>query len=115
MSLPSRYSLRVRRDEDGSPVVFGRFGQLYEYASGRLGCMVVHATSRRWAYARRACLSANMTLVQNGDSEGALTFDPENAAQAHLAIRVVRAKRRKSISPEHAAAGAAALARFRAA
>jgi hypothetical protein len=44
-----------------------------------------------------------MVVRQNGDWEGVLSFDPHNAEQAQLAIRVAGIKRRRKLSPEHRA------------
>jgi hypothetical protein len=44
-----------------------------------------------------------MTLRQNGDDEGALSFDPNNRQQARLAIKVTGARPKRQLSPEHRA------------
>ena len=41
-----------------------------------------------------------MTIVQDGDGEGAATFDPQNRAQARLAIEKAGIRHRKKLSPE---------------
>ena len=44
-----------------------------------------------------------MTLRQNGDSEGSLSFDPSNREQAKLAIKIAGARPKRVLSPEHKA------------
>jgi hypothetical protein len=39
-----------------------------------------------------------MTLLQNGDDEGALSFDPPNRKQAALAIKVTGAGPKRQLS-----------------
>src|SRR5262249_45326492 len=53
---------------------------------------------RTWGNFKRAALAIGMTLRQNGDSEGCLSFDPANDALAKFAIKIagVRPKRRVS-------------------
>jgi hypothetical protein len=57
----------------------------------------------RWAAIRKKCLAADMTLRQNGDDEGALSFDPNDRKQAQLAIKVSGARPKRQLSPEHRA------------
>jgi hypothetical protein len=42
-----------------------------------------------------------MTLLQNGDDEGALSFDPTNRKQAALAIKVTGARPKRQLSAAH--------------
>jgi hypothetical protein len=48
-------------------------------------------------------LALGMTVVQNGDQEGAATFDPTNQQQAKVAIQAIRTKRVQKLSPERQA------------
>jgi len=41
-----------------------------------------------------------MKLRQNGDDEGAFSFDPNNREQARLAIKVTGERPKRRISPE---------------
>jgi hypothetical protein len=90
-----RHRLRVRRCDDGTADVPGRDGALYRYDRARLAVLYLDGTPRAWGHRRRACIAAGMELVQDGDAEGALLFDPSNDAQAGLAIKVARVKRRR--------------------
>ena len=44
-----------------------------------------------------------MTLRQNGEDEGALSFNPANRQQSRLAIKLTGARPKRQLSPEHRA------------
>lgn len=107
-AFAKRNRLRASRDADGTTAIHGRAGcHLYEYSDFELGLMILSgaedARPRRWAAIRKKCLEAGMTLRQNGDDEGALSFDPNNRQQASLAIRVTGVRPKRQISPERRA------------
>jgi hypothetical protein len=52
-------------------------------------------------------------MHQNGDAEGIFVFDPVDPAQAKLAIKSVKAKVKRQVSPERLAALSATLAKAR--
>lgn len=100
--------LRTFRDTDQTTVIPGQAGcHLYEYSDSELGLMVLSEAKdprpHRWAGIRKKCLAADMTLRQNGDDEGALSFDSNNRKQARLAIKVSGARPKRQLSPEHRA------------
>ena len=100
--------LPVSRDADGTIVIRGQAGcHLYEYDEGELGLLVSSDAKdprpHRWAGIRKRCLAVGMTLRQNGDDEGALSFDPSNREQARLAIKIAGARPKRQLSPEHRA------------
>jgi hypothetical protein len=100
--------LPVFRDADGTTVIHGQAGcHLYEYDEGELGLLVLSEVQnpppRRWAAIRKKCLAAGMILRQNGDDEGALSFDPNNRQQSRLAIKIAGARPKRQLSPEHRA------------
>ena len=68
-SFAKRHRLRVRRDEDGEPVIQGRDGLIYEYGSDRLGVIVLNSTPKKWGNRKRACLAAGMELLQDGHDQ----------------------------------------------
>jgi hypothetical protein len=110
----TRYRLKMTKDDRGDPVIPGRIGtsNIYEYAHDALGVVFVGAEPPRtnlWNKFKAACLAAGMSLRQSGDAEGAFTFDPNNREQAKVAIRGIRARAKRQVSPEQAAAGAARL------
>src|ERR1700674_2497089 len=100
MSLASfavRHRLKLKPDsEDGTPIILGRLGRIYEYGDRTLAVMVIPNPPRKnfWGFARKKFLSAGMRIVQDGDCEGAAVFDPQSAEQAALAIRAIQAKRK---------------------
>ena len=98
----------LRENDDKTTVIRGQSGcHLYEYSDSELGLMVLSdpkdARPRRWAGIRKKCFAAGMTLRQNGDDEGALSFDPKNRQQARLAIKITGARPKRQLSPEHRA------------
>ena len=103
-----QHRLRTFRDTDETTVIRGQAGcHLYEYSDSELGLMVLSDAKdprpHRWAAIRKKCLAADMTLRQNGDDEGALSFDPNDRKQAQLAIKVSGARPKRQLSPEHRA------------
>jgi hypothetical protein len=106
MSLASfavQHRLKLKTDfGDGTPIILGRIGHIYEYGDRTLGVMVIPNPSRKnaWGFTRKKFLAVGMRIVQNGDCEGAAVFDPENAEQAAFAIRLIQAKRKRAVSPE---------------
>lgn len=93
-TFAERFHLNLRRAEDDTFVVVGRHGQLYEYSDNELGILIMPAASkvRYWGHARKAMIAAGMTIRQNGDHEGAVSFAPHNKKAARLAIKLVGAR-----------------------
>jgi len=94
--------LKVSKDECGDLIVQGRSGHVYEYSNSLLGVMFMPAEyrPRLWSTYRRSALALGMRLFQDGDAEGSLTFDPGNAEQTEMALRIARVKKRRTLSPE---------------
>src|ERR1700746_3355363 len=114
----STHNLRIRRDECGDPIVSGKHGHIYE-ADGMLGvCLLDNRPSlptkaRTLLNLRRKALAAGFTPHQLGEAESILLFDPEDKEQASLAIRLVRAKAKRTLTPERRAALVQQMARVR--
>ena len=108
IAFAEKYRLRVRRDECGDPIVIGKTGHIYEYGEGLLGVLILpmNGQGRIWANARGRLEDAGCQIWQDGDTEGTALFDPQDHAQAKLAIRLVGAKpkRRAQLSPAFIAA-----------
>jgi hypothetical protein len=105
-------------DDDGTLVLFGRTGQIFEYSDTLLGVIYSNRrdkTSQRWNTHRTAAISVGMELHQHGDTEGSLTFNPKDKAQVKVSIKAAGVKAKKNISDEQRAAGAARLAQWRSA
>ena len=108
------------RDDCGEVIVPGKQGQIYEYDSESLGVMFMPATKqdkwgkwcpKRWGNFRRAGQALGMVVRQNGDSEGCLSINPANKAQARLAIKMAGVRPKRQISEARRAALVARLNR----
>jgi hypothetical protein len=110
-----QYRVRVKRDECGDLIVRGRFGHLYEHDTNRLGIVLDapadNLRSDRTLRARKTrAIAAGFVVHQEGDCESILLFDPSDLDQAHLAVRLIQAKRiRKTSRPTDAQLRARAL------
>jgi hypothetical protein len=116
MEFANKHSLSVKRSrQDDTDNIVGRLGEIYQYSDSELALMLCGGPTGtgRWSRVRSKCVAAGMTLRQNGDDEGALSFDPANKKQAALAIRVTRARPKRRLSPEHRAILLAANKRTR--
>lgn len=88
------HKLRLRRDECGDGVIMGRNGHVYLYDHNRLGVMFMPDPPRPhlWAHARHKLLAAGFEVVQDGDWEGAATFNPNDINQVKAALAMLRLK-----------------------
>jgi len=121
-SFAAKYRLKVKRspDDDGSLVINGKYGQVYEHSGSELAVSFTAGldknrkgvgswSPKKWGNARQAALAAGMTVYQDGDSEGSLLFNPDNPKQAKLAIKIAGAKTKRQATT----AQLANLAKFR--
>lgn len=107
-SFAEQNRLRTSRETDGTTVICGQAGcHLYEYSDSELGLMVLCDSEdprpRRWSGIRKKCIAAGMTLRQNAEDEGALSFDPNNREQSRVAIKITGLRPKRRLSPEHRA------------
>ena len=96
-----KYSLRVKRSkQDDTDNVIGKYGEIFDYGNGTLGVMVMPEPPRRgvWVRSRKKFGALGMTIIQNGDQEGAAVFDPSNSHQAQTAIKGIQAKKLRKLS-----------------
>jgi hypothetical protein len=114
------HRLKVTKDTCDDPAIMGRIGQsnIYEYSADELGVMFItdgkkEPRTQTWNKFKAACLGAGMTIHQSGDAEGAFSFDPTNKTQARVAIKGIKARVKRQMTPEQASAGAARLAKYR--
>jgi hypothetical protein len=101
-----KHSLRVTRSrQDNTDNIVGKFAEMYEHSPSEFALMLcgIPTGTGHWARVRAKCLAAGMSLCQNGDDEGALSFDPTNGKQAALAIKVTGARPKRRLSAEHMA------------
>jgi hypothetical protein len=109
-TFAGRHRLRTRKDECGELIAGGRFGHIFDCADSELFGIVLEDVSpsqpsRRKALLcrRRQALASGFTTMQLGDYESVLLFDPRNREQTKLAILLVGARPRKTLSPERRA------------
>lgn len=100
-AFAGRHGLKVRVDEDGTKIIPGKFGQIYEYGDGRLAVMVIPKPPRKnyWGGTQNRLAKLGFVIVQNGDCEGAALFDPTNSNQAKAAIKAAGTRRKRQLSP----------------
>jgi len=102
----NRYRLKweLEKPDLTSEIIVGRTGQIFDHGDGLLAVMFLPANGawmpKKWGNARRACVAAGMTLLQNGDSEGSLSLAPHNQTQARPAIKVAGIRARRRLSDE---------------
>jgi hypothetical protein len=101
--------LTTKKDSCGEIVIPGRPRnaaraedrcRIFEYGSGKFGICLLMGTVGKWNNRKKAALGTGFTLGQDGDSEGTLLFDPQDAKQAKLAIKLVGAKEKRRVTPE---------------
>lgn len=98
-SFITKHRLRVTRDSYNRRICQGRNQSLIaDHGSGRLTVLLMGKSARWWNTRRNACLAVGCRLEQNGDTEGSLSFDPNNQAQALTAIKTAGVKRRRVAS-----------------
>ncbi|MGA8309633.1 MAG: hypothetical protein WB755_06360 [Terriglobales bacterium] len=111
--------LKVKRDDCGDTIILGKQGYLYEYSATELGVMFMPPRTesepwgrwrpKAWGNFKRAAAAAGMTLRQNGDTEGCLSFDPENKAQVKVALKIAQVRPKRQRTPEQIAKFVAAI------
>ena len=99
--------LKVKRDECNDQVIPGKLGDIWEYGPGSMAVTIYEIlpkgreiTKKKWTYCKRACLKVGMTLDVDCDREGTLLFDPENAEEVAVAIKVAKISRKRRVSEE---------------
>jgi hypothetical protein len=105
INFAEQYRLRTQRDTQGEAFIPCQRGQIYHHGGKTLGVLVIsegkaRSTSRVWKVVRQGLLAAGFTLHQNGDAEGSLLFDARNPQMAQAAIRFMRAKKKRQVTPK---------------
>ena len=106
-----QYQLTIARDLCGDSIIPGRLGKdsnISDFSDTELAmCWLTDgkktARTGLWTRTKAACITAGMTLHQDGDAEGIFVFDPADPGQAKLAIKSVKAKVKRQMSPERLA------------
>ena len=92
--------LKANRDEDGSPIVKGKVGHLYQHNDEMLGLIFMPGSVRSWAFARKKLEAAGCTILLDCEGEGSALFSPESEAQVALAVKLVKTRRKRKATPE---------------
>src|SRR5262249_43354914 len=94
--------LRTRVDVDGTLIIPGRLGHIYQNDHHILAVVVIPTTVRKnyWGTTRNKLEKLGFVISQDGDCEGAAAFDPDNSAQSKAAIRAAGITRKRRVSPE---------------
>ena len=98
-----KHRVHTRIDpDDQTKIIPGKVGHIYEYDEDVFGVMIMPKRPRRsyWGFTKRALLAQGFSVVQDGDGEGAATFDPRNSAQVKAAISAAGIKHKRNLSPE---------------
>lgn len=101
-----KHRAKVTRDiDDGTDIVAGSNGQIYEFSRERLGVIFIPTVvrTRKWNALTTEAIAAGMTLHQDGDSEGSFSFDADNPKHAAIALKIAGVRRKRQLSPEHRA------------
>ena len=100
--------LRVRKDTNGDLIVPGKFSakdmpkrpeyssHVYDgFVAGRLGVCLMFISARKFEHACCTLQAVDCQLLQHGQFDGCLLFDPANTFQAQAAIRAAGLKKRR--------------------
>ena len=109
-------------DDCNDQIISGKQGQIYEYNGTDFAVMFMPLSKadpcgrwcpKIWNAFKRAAAELGMVLTQDGDTEGCLSFDPANAAQVKLAVKIAKVRVKKQVSDERKAVMVANLALHR--
>jgi hypothetical protein len=116
IDFAKQYRLKVRRDTDGSDIIQGTYDEshIYEWNENELGVMFITPATKParpffWRKHRDSGIATGMRVIQDGDAEGCLGFDPSNPDQVKIALKLAGIKRKRQVSQEQLAT----LARYR--
>lgn len=100
-SLAYRQRLKTRVDSDGTLIIPGKLGHIYQHDKQHLAVLVMplHPRTRYWSVTRRRLVRLGFKLTQNGDTEGAAVFNPGDSEQGRAAIKAAGIKRKRQLSP----------------
>jgi hypothetical protein len=110
-----KYRLHTKLDADGTTVIAGKLGHIYEHSDSQLGLlfMPTKPRARLWSTTKAKGAAVGMTVRQNAESEGTLLFDADEPVQARLAIRLVRARPKRVLTEEQRSALSERLSKTR--
>ena len=115
-TFAEKYRLYTKLDTDGTTVIAGKLGHLYEHSDTQLGLLFMPTVprARLWSVTKAKGTAARVLVVrQNADSEGTLLFDANSAEQARLAVSLVRARPKRVLTEEQRSALSERLSKAR--
>ena len=111
----AQFRVKTRLDSCGEQIIPGKpykeprpedRNQIFDYGDDEhFGVSLLLRTARQWASASKRLLIAGMTVMQSGDTEGTLLFDPTNVSSGRppetryytlLGIQMPQSRRRIS-------------------
>ena len=114
-NFAAAYRLHTYRDVDGTDIIAGKLGHIYEHSNTQLGLLFMPSAPRvrLWSSTKAKGMAAGMIVRQNGESEGTLLFDSNNPAQARLAVSLVRSRPKRILTDEQRSALSERLSKAR--
>ena len=100
-SFAERHRLRAKRDVDGTEIIPGKLGHIYEHSDDKLGLMFMppgEPRARLWSSVKARGIAVGMVMRQDADSEGTLIFDGSIREQAAAAIRLIKARPKRELT-----------------
>jgi len=94
----AKHRVKTRRHIDGTVIIPGRLGHVYELDEEQLAVLLTLPSVRHWTFARARLIADGFAIVQNGDSEGCAAFCPSDVSQARAAIREAKIRPRRLCS-----------------
>lgn len=99
--------LKVVKDQCDEEIILGRIGHIFDHGSGMYGIVLEDtpfgpSRARLLLSQRKAALQGGFKMIQEGACESTLLFNPTDPNQAKLAIRLVKAARKRSVRPSPA-------------
>jgi hypothetical protein len=95
------YHLKICTDECEEQIILGKLGHIFEYGSGRFGILLDEkagsSQGRLLLGRRKTALQAGFQMKQEAEFESVLLFNPDDSIQAELAIRLVKAKKKRTV------------------
>jgi len=112
-SFAEKYRLYTKLDTDGTTIVAGKLGHIYEHSETQLGLLFMPTAprARLWSATKAKGTAAGMLLRQNAESEGTMLFDSNSPEQARLAVTLVRARPKRVLTDEQRSALAERLSK----
>jgi hypothetical protein len=106
----TKYRLKITADQCGELIVrseLGKDANISDYSDeqndGLAMCWITDEKNARtglWNRTKVKCLAAGMRLHQEGDAEGIFVFNLADPLQARLAIKMVKARAKRKMTPE---------------